>query len=54
MDAQYGQQDRYDVGGMQGGAINGNGAVGGDFWSEVSVSFFDDGMSADNSFSCQT
>lgn len=37
MDAQYGQQDRYDAGGAQGGAVNGNGAVGGDFWSEVSV-----------------
>lgn len=30
---QYGQQDRYDGGGVQ----NGNGAVTGDFWSEVST-----------------
>lgn len=37
MDAQYGQQDRYDAGGMQGGAVNGNGTVAGDFWSEVSL-----------------
>ncbi|KAJ9098840.1 hypothetical protein QFC20_005894 [Naganishia adeliensis] len=29
---QYGQQDRYDAGGVQ----NGNGAVTGDFWSELS------------------
>jgi hypothetical protein len=32
---QYGQQDRYDAGGVQ----NGNGAVTGDFWSEVSTLF---------------
>lgn len=30
---QYGQQDRYDAGGVQ----NGGGALTGDFWSEVST-----------------